>query len=305
MDCPKTSGDSGAASAISDPPRHRRRSLSDRICGLRTGLAALALMLAAPAGAFAADMPEFLRGSYTPSYARWDGFYGGGHFGASTMSNNFGNATSGEVAFILRNTTLEDQFAPSNWTVLGSSSTNSMQYGGFVGYNWQWDQLVLGLDFGYSHMSSMANSASESLGRIVTTTDKIQHDVTITAQSSIKLIDYAALRGRAGYAFGQFLPYATLGFAVGRFNYSNTVALSDAQTDVTTPPGTFLGTFVDSASDAKDNMFQVGFVAGLGMDVQVMPNLFLRGEWELIDFWKVGGILTTVNSARAGLGMRF
>ncbi len=300
MDCPKTSGDSGAASANSDASRYRRRDLVRR-----AGLAAFALIAMAPTGVFAADMPELLRGSYSPTYARWDGFYAGGHFGASTMSNNFGNATSDEVAFILRNTTLEDQFAPSNWTVLGSSSTNSMQYGGFVGYNWQWDQLVLGLDFGYSHMSSMANSASESLGRTVTTTDKIQHDVTITAQSSIKLIDYAALRGRAGYAFGQFLPYATLGFAVGRFNYSNTVALTDAQTDVTTPPGTFLGTFVDSASDTKDNTFQVGFVAGLGMDVQVLPNLFLRGEWELIDFWKVGGILTTVNSARAGLGMRF
>ena len=200
-----------------------RRAIAAGTCpaelaGLRGGIAALVLIVAAPAGAFAADMPALLRGSYTPTYSRWDGFYAGGHFGASTMSNNFGNATSDEVAFILRNTTLEDQFAPSNWTVLGSSSTNSMQYGGFVGYNWQWDQLVLGFDFGYTRMSSMANSASETLGRVVTTTDKIQHDVTITAQSSIKLIDYATLRGRAGYAFGQFLPSATLGFAVGRFN---------------------------------------------------------------------------------------
>jgi len=268
-------------------------------------LAAFALMVAAPAGALAADMPELLRGSYTPSYARWDGFYAGGHFGDSAMSNNFGNATRDEVAFILRNTTLEDQFSPSNWTVLGSSSTNSLHYGGFVGYNWQWDQLVLGFDFGYTRMSSMANSANETLARIVTTTDNIQHNVTITAQSSIKLIDYAALRARAGYAFGQFLPYATLGFAVGRFNYSNVVSVSDAQTDVTTPPGTFLGTFVDSASDARNNTFQMGFVGGLGADMQLMPNVFLRAEWELVDFWQVGGILSTVNSGRVGIGARF
>lgn len=281
------------------------RASSCRICGLRTGLAALSLILAAPAGALAADMPEFLRGSYTPTYLRWDGFYAGGHFGGSAMSNNFGDATRNEVAFILRNTTLEDQFSPSNWTVLGSSSTNSLHYGGFAGYNWQWDQLVLGIDLGYTRMSSMANSASESLGRIVTTTDHIQHEVTITAQSSIKLLDYAAVRGRAGYAFGQFLPYATLGFAVGRFNYSNTATVSDAQTDVTTPPGTFLGTFFDTASDARDNTFQMGFVGGLGMDMQLMPNLFLRAEWELVDFWKVGGVLSTVNSGRVGVGARF
>jgi len=281
------------------------RVSSRRMSDLRAGLAALALILAAPAGAFAADMPDLLRGSYTPTYVRWDGFYFGGHIGYSAMSINFGSASSNEVAYILRNTTLENEFSPSSWTVLGSSATSSMHYGAFAGYNWQWDQLVLGIDAGYTHMSSMAASASDSLGRIVTTSDKIQHDVTIAAQSSIKLIDYVALRGRAGYAFGQFLPYATLGFAVGRFNYSNSVALADAQTDMTTPPGTFLGTFVDSASDARDNTFQVGFVGGLGLDVQVMPNLFLRGEWELVDFWKVGGILTTVNSGRVGLGMRF
>ena len=44
--------------------------------------------------------------------------------------------------------------------------------------------------------------------------------MTIKAQSSIKLVDYATLRARAGYAFGQFLPYALVGGAVGRFNYS-------------------------------------------------------------------------------------
>ena len=294
----RTAVASGAASAVSDASNSRHR-------GLRAGLAALALILLAPAGAVAADMPEFLRGSYTPTYTRWEGFYVGGHIGASSMATNFGNATSSEVAYILRNSTLEDQFAPSNWTTLGSTTTNSMQYGGFVGYNWQWDQLVVGLDFGYNHMSSMATSASDTLERIVTTTDKIQHDVTVTAQSSIKLIDYAALRGRAGYTFGRFLPYAMLGVAVGRFNYSNAAVLTDAQTDMTTPPGAFLGTFVGSASDAKDNAFAMGFVTGLGMDVQVMPNLFLRGEWEFVAFGLVSGIRTSVNAARVGLGARF
>jgi opacity protein-like surface antigen len=269
------------------------------------GSIALALILAAPSGADAADMPEFLRGSYTPSYARWDGFYFGGQVSASSMATNFGNATSSEVAYILRNTTLENEFSPSNWTALGSTTTNSLQYGAFAGYNWQWDQLVIGFDFGYGYMSSMFTSASDTLARRVTTSDNIQHDVTITAQSSVRLVDYAALRGRAGYAFGQFLPYAMLGAAVGRFNYSNAAVLTDAQTDVTTPPGTFLGTFSGSASDAKNNAFAMGFVAGLGMDVQVMPNLFLRGEWEFVAFAPVAGIRTSMNTARVGLGARF
>ena len=248
---------------------------------------------------------SILRGPLFEGYARWDGAYAGAHAGASSMTSNFGNAVTDEVAFILRNTKLESEFAPSTWTTLPTSTTNSMQYGGFIGYNWQWDEVVLGLDVGYSRLSSMQDSAVDSIARRVTTSDSIQHDVTIAAQSSIKLIDYATLRGRAGYAFGQFLPYAVLGLAVGRFNYSNAVTLTDAQTDVTTSPGTFLGTFTGSATDAKDNAFAGGFVAGLGLDMLLMPNVFLRGEWEYVAFGKIGGVRSSINVARAGLALRF
>ena len=41
----------------------------------------------------------------------------------------------------------------------------------------------------------------------------------------MKLVDYATLRGRAGYAFGNFLPYAVIGAAAGRFNYATTVTV--------------------------------------------------------------------------------
>jgi hypothetical protein len=44
------------------PLRHGR--------GLRAGLAALTLILMAPPVAVAADMPDFLRGAYTPTYTR-------------------------------------------------------------------------------------------------------------------------------------------------------------------------------------------------------------------------------------------
>ena len=46
-----------------------------------------------------------------------------------------------------------------------------------------------------------------------------------TVTSQMKLIDYGTLRGRAGYAFGQFLPYAFFGGAVGRFNYSTSTTV--------------------------------------------------------------------------------
>jgi hypothetical protein len=63
MGWPRTSGACDKASAISDGPLRRGR-------GLRAGLAALTLILMAPARAVAADMPDFLRGAYTPTYTR-------------------------------------------------------------------------------------------------------------------------------------------------------------------------------------------------------------------------------------------
>src|SRR5262249_17232492 len=94
--------------------------------------------------AMAADWPDALRGSLTPTYARWDGWQFGIQAGLANMNTDFGNSTAGMVAFILRNTTVENEFAPSNWAALSSNGTNGQVYGAFLGYNMQWEQLVLG-----------------------------------------------------------------------------------------------------------------------------------------------------------------
>jgi len=300
MDCPRTSGDSGAASAISDAPRHRRQGLSRR-----AGFAAIALIAMAPGGALAADMPDLLRGSFTPAYTRWDGFSFGVQAGASNMTTDFGNSTSGLIAYSLRNTEVEDQFSPSTWTTLPSNTTNGRQYGAFIGYNWQWDELVLGVDAAYNRLSSMNASASDSITRqVVTTPDNVNNTLTITAQSSLKLVDYATVRARAGYAMGQFLPYATIGAAVGRFDYTNTATVHN----VGTPPvGSPILPFdvTDTQSNEKNNAIVGGFEVGLGMDVAVLPNVFLRGEWEFVAFTPLAGIRATMNTGRVGVGMKF
>ena len=53
----------------------------------------------------------------------------------------------------------------------------------------------------------------------------------------MKLVDYATLRGRAGYAFGNFLPYAVIGAAAGRFNYATTVTVHSAGHPLPAAPG--------------------------------------------------------------------
>jgi opacity protein-like surface antigen len=247
-----------------------------------------------------------LRGSLAPpTYVRWDGWQFGLLAGYGNMNTDFGNSTSSLVGFILRNSTLEAEGAPSSWTALPSGTTNGAVFGGFIGYNMQWDQLVLGWDLAYKHPSIMQSGANDSLTRVFNTSDSIEHIVTIDAQTSFKLVDYATLRGRAGYAWGQFLPYAAVGIAVGRFNYQTSVTVTDSMTQLPNPPGPFLGTFQQSASSGQNNAFAAGVAAGLGVDWAATPNVFVRGEWEFVAFAPVNQTRTNIQVGHVGAGVRF
>lgn len=254
--------------------------------------------------AVAADMDDtFLRGSFgnafdSASASHWDGVYFGAQVGVANMDTDFGNEASQWVGYNLRNTLLQAQYNPSSWELMPSNMSHGQSYGAFLGYNVQWDQLVLGFDMAYDRMSSM--TLSSSIGGISRTVPfpgnpPTSDTVTMGGTASLKLIDYATLRGRAGYAFGQFLPYAVLGAAVGRFNYSTAATLALSGNDTLNPL---------PLSDSKNNAIVVGFVGGLGMDVALLPNVFLRGEWEFVAFAPVSGIRTTLNTARVGIAVK-
>jgi outer membrane immunogenic protein len=280
-----------------------RKRAAWRRAGVLTALLAAAVVCG---HARAADMSDddILRGSFfadpAPGYVRWDGLQAGATIGYSNLNADFGNGTSSLVAYSLRNTTLESEYAPSNWTALPKATTNSAQFGAFVGYNVQWGELVVGGDIGYNRPSSLNSSAVDSIARRVTTSDGVTHDVTVNSAASLNLVDYATFRARAGYAFGQFLPYAVIGAAVGRFNYTSSATV----TDQFSPPANSLYA-PPPQSDNKDNAFAAGFVAGLGLDVAVLPNVFVRAEWEYIAFAPVNGIRSQLNTGRVGAGVRF
>jgi outer membrane immunogenic protein len=131
---------------------------------------------------------------------------------------------------------------------------------------------VLGIELGYDRPSSLETTTS----------------ATVTSgswTSTYRLQDYWTLQARAGYVVGAFLPYAAPGAAVGRVDYSTT-----STTGVVS---------------AQSNTFPVGFVLGLEMDVSVLPDVFLLAEWEEVIFQPEGGIRSSVQTARVGIGLRF
>jgi len=190
--------------------------------------------------------------------------------------------------------------------------------GGFVGYNTEWEDLILGLEVNYNHLSLSASSV-DSLSRSFTDSTNVPaghryfYTITVGAQSSLKLTDIAELRGRAGWESGIFLPYLFAGFALGRGNYSTTANVSYTAydtPDVQTPPTPQLTPLPDLAFSAtqtngQNNALLYGFAVGMGTDVALAQNIFVRGELEYIQFAPLDGILVSVSSARVGAGLKF
>ncbi|WP_170146014.1 outer membrane protein [Rhodoplanes elegans] len=289
------------------------------LCGL--------LLAALGTTAFAADMPV-LRGSQglmpsEPVYFRWEGVYIGGQGGYASGGFDFGKAGSPLVGSILRNSVLE---APvSSWEILGKGSAPGASYGGFIGYNFQWDDAVLGIEANYSRTSLSVSSGGGLARSIINPTGSnppsghtYTYNVTAGATASATVTDIATFRGRGAWAAGPWMPYAFVGVAVGRADISRSASISgtrydDYTVDTTLPGGTVVQTPVrdvytlspGSQGESKPGQFIYGWTAGLGVDVALTQNVFLRAEWEWVQFNSVAGIDINISTARGAIGAKF
>src|SRR5262249_53886969 len=72
------------------------------------------------------------------------------------------------------------------------------------------------------------------------------------------------------------------GGAIGRFNHSD--------------PSTGIG---------KNNAFNAGFLASVGVDWLITPGVFVRAEWEYIAFATLNGTMAQVNTGQLAIGVKF
>lgn len=272
--------------------------------------ALIALTCASPAIAADLDLP-ILRGAEPvgpATFTRWSGFYVGGQVGWADANADFSGATQPLVHYSLRNSTLEDEISVSSWPVLGSGGSNAVGYGGFVGYNSQWQDLVLGLEGNYTHAGFNLSSATTPIARAVTA-GGTPYDVAVTGTGQLQITDYAELRARAGWVLGNFLPYGFAGLALGRGNFSVT-SLVYGQGNPSSPPTVPCTTptcfdFSFANSNAQTGALMYGFSAGGGIDWALTPNIFVRGELEYVQFAPIANIVASIVSARVGAGLKF
>ena len=272
-----------------------------------------AVIFGAATGAQAADMPDFLRGSIPAGPAPtvdWRGFYVGAQGGYGSSDENFNGSTSNMISALIANSTVQEM-GVAQWNLgLGKESARNSGFGGFAGYNSQWDDVVLGLEASYLHGGFGGSStASQALASSAPLSDGFFHAVTASSQAAISISDMATFRGRAGYAIGSFLPYVFAGVALGdaditrtatvQDNYAPTFAGAVASCSSPTPP--FCATL--SSTQAQHGHLIYGYSAGLGVDVNLIGGLFMRAEWEYVRF--TDQIDTSINTVRAGLGYKF
>lgn len=161
-----------------------------------TGCAAaliLPLIALLPATAHAADIPTKSPAKAIDAAHDWNGLYigavvahGRGH---SKHCDPLTGCDAGAAEFDL-----------SGW--LGGAT---------VGYNWQWNNVVLGAeaDWSWGHVKgSMASNAVFDCG-----------NNNGTCKTDINAL--GTIRGRVGFAFDRFLPYFTLGAAFSRVSASD------------------------------------------------------------------------------------
>lgn len=241
-----------------------------------------------------------------PAYWDWSGFYVGGQFGMASAVMDPGDATKGMVHNILRGTTLENEEDVSGLVNLPQATTSRIEFGGFGGYNSQWDDVVLGFELNYNTGGTMNTASSDYIGRSFTPSDGYRYDVTVDSHTKVALKDYATARFRAGYVMGRFLPYAMVGAAVGRADVSRSTTVTVTGVDAASPPvlpPVSLGP--TTATDSQNDAILYGIDAGAGLDVAITPNIFLRAEYEYLYFFPFKQTKISVNTGRVGVGFKF
>ncbi len=159
----------------------------------------------------------------SPKYTRWTGAYVGGQAGFISSQIDASNAFGSANIFSSSNL-MTAPLGSVAWASPGRRDVRGSSYGGFIGYNAQFQDAVLGIELNYNRASLVSSS---SASRCYSDTnpqcfneiqlgDGNDYNATVVATTSARVTDYGTLRGRAGWAYGDFLPFATVGVAVGR-----------------------------------------------------------------------------------------
>lgn len=183
------------------------------------------LIFATPA--LAAD---FVPQTTGPTSYTWTGFYVGANVGGAWNDSKWSD------------------FGGPEFNTNGSGAV----YGGQIGYNYQIQQFVLGVEADFDGSSVKGdNQCSSTVGSVCRT----------------KQDWLASVRGRAGYAFDRLLIYGTGGVAFTKYKFDQIVLLDQSW----------------------NGGSRTGWTAGLGAEYALSDHITAGVEWKYYDFGKKTG----------------
>ncbi len=233
------------------------------------------------AAANAADMAVKAPIPMAPAAFSWTGFYIGANVGGAWTPNNggsdFGPLFPGFI--VLAPQAAIPTVFPGQLASLGGagSSSTGVIGGGQIGYNWQVNQFVLGVeaDGVGTGLHGSSASATRTFGPPL-----ILATVNQTVTVDFGHIDWmASFRGRAGFAANQALFYVTGGAAVAGIGGSTTTVTNGP--GIAIPAGTF------SASNGGSST-RWGWTVGGGIEWAFNQNWSVAGEYRYTDFGNRG-----------------
>jgi outer membrane immunogenic protein len=223
---------------------------------MRKYLALITFLAASPiAAASAADMPlKAPRAPYAAAYS-WTGLYIGGEIGGGWSRQTI------------------TQVDPSGGFPAGfvNSPTNLNGFlgGGYAGYNYQMNNIVIGID-GYYDGADLTGSGSDispTTGNVSNKNDRMKWDSAIT--------------GRLGLANNNWLFFVKGGWAWAGFNSTGVT---------TTAGGVAVGT--GTSSDTRD-----GGTVGVGIEYGFTPHWSAKVEYDYVKFETSSFNAATVSAA--------
>jgi outer membrane immunogenic protein len=199
---------------------------------------AAAISLAAVTAASAADLPVYKKApAPPPPVLTWAGFYLGLNAGGIWTNSGSASAVPGACSAALGGCTSVPNYstlmAIAASSIAVGNKTTSFLGGGQVGYNWQTNNWVFGIEADFDGVSSSGSQA----GTIVTPSPAFPaFPLTTTFTDQQRLNYLGTARVRMGVTVSPaFLVYATGGLAYGGINSSTTITQMIAAPDPSIP----------------------------------------------------------------------
>ena len=264
--------------------------------------AATAMALIISAGsAVAADLPSRKEAPVyvpPPPPPLWTGFYvglnAGGTFGGSQSVTTTGGPISNNSLYPAGSSAVANGLGVASNYVLPVNNGGFIG-GGQIGYNYQIQQFVIGLEADIQGVAGSSSSASAVTGASLAPYG-FPAKSYVAGGSVTKSLGYlGTVRGRIGYLFTPtLLFYGTGGLAYGGANLSNSYFAQESLGPSVYPP-------VLGSSYYSDTL--VGWTAGAGVEWMFLPNWSAKVEYLYYDIGTVtthGSLLVQSNSTAAG-----